>query len=752
MVTEDRRYGAAAVLYGSLFLALTFPYWGQGHVVAPHRNTIELGLPPEADGLLENRKFSDYSSAYIPELQQHLDGGGQQWLATWTSRNELGRPLYHLSGFSPAYLPAWVLAKLRPTPYAFITVLTFGQCFLAGLFIFLYCRELRFAPWVAALSAGGLASCPMFMYWLTFPMFPAVWCWSAGVLYALARLQRTLDLWGWSVLVFSVYSLLMTAYPQPVVFQAYLLTGYGLVLVKRLRREAGMREVGLYLAAVGSAGIVGGLCALPVYFDLVYTASQSARTAPDPTFFLAPLPAIHSFQDAGRFIAVSTFPEIFGEPMSPAYPLRYDGVSLTPLLIFLAVLGGLDRFRECWGWWAAVGMLCALAMIHPLYLIGVKHLGFHLSRSTPLGSIALPATVIAAHGAESLARNARIRTRGVLPAAAVVCVTLAFAVGFGRFQGLEIRWNAVAGAIPVVACCVAQFRSTRPWLLLAALICMGACISRPLMLRQDPSQIARTSPLVEAVRRHLPPGSRFAVVGTSISPLPPNLNAALELPSVHSYDSLSPKRYHTLIQALGGEVKTYGRWNDSISPDFDGDDFWMSNVGLVISTKGLNHPNLIHIEELAGLHLYRVLSRMGTCAQFAFSADTNEGDVARLPERQTRRRLAVERLEDHGDSALFQVAEADGSLLVLSQMYHRDWQAAALNGRTWEKAATLPVNGAFQGVALPPRVQRVALRFEPAARHAWMSHWFLAGLLVAVLLRSSRRIFTIVRASPLTAS
>jgi hypothetical protein len=67
-------------------------------------------------------------------------------------------------------------------------------------------------------------------YWLTFPMFPAVWCWAAAALWSVTRLAKCPDILGWGVLIFSSYSLLMTAYPQPVVFHAYLLGGYGLWL------------------------------------------------------------------------------------------------------------------------------------------------------------------------------------------------------------------------------------------------------------------------------------------------------------------------------------------------------------------------------------------------------------------------------------------------------------------------------------------------------------------------------------------
>jgi hypothetical protein len=63
--------------------------------------------------------------------------------------------------------------------------------------------------------------------------------------------------------------------------------------------------------------------------------------------------------------------------------------------------------------------------------------------------------------------------------------------------------------------------------------------------------------------------------------LPPNLNAELGLASVHSYNSLSSKRYHELLGTLGGEAQTYGRWNVSIDPDYSSGNFdeqYRSNI------------------------------------------------------------------------------------------------------------------------------------------------------------------------------
>ena len=83
---------------------MAFRYWGKGVVVAPHRQFSEL-VANDSTGAtqLENRKFSDFTNGYIPEISAHLKGARSSWLTLWTNQNELGRPSYQIFAFSPAY-------------------------------------------------------------------------------------------------------------------------------------------------------------------------------------------------------------------------------------------------------------------------------------------------------------------------------------------------------------------------------------------------------------------------------------------------------------------------------------------------------------------------------------------------------------------------------------------------------------------------------------------------------------------------
>ena len=614
-------YKRVLVAYCLLFCGLISPYLLSGEVTAPHRQYPEIGAIEVIGANLnaaqiENRKFTDYTNAYIPEISAHLKGTRSGWLTLWTDKNELGRPTYQISGFSPAYFPSWVVAQLTDSPWRFITALSLFTCFFAGVFVILFCREVGLSPLAGLIAGVSLAASPLFMYWLTFPMFSAVWCWSAGALWAVTRLARKLDLVGWGVLAFSAYSLLMTAYPQPVIFHAYILGGYGVSLAYRKQRIES-HAAGRFLAFSATALIAGIALALPVYIDLANLSAESARVAPDPSFFTVVLPKFGSFIDAVRFFVLGTVPELFGNPVGAGFPFSYDGLSVTPVVVFFAVIGLLVTIRKTWGWWLAIAVLCLLAFVHPFYVLGVKYLGFNLSRSSPLGSIMLPLTIIVAYGVDALVKRTKAgeHSRVVWFATASGLGVIIVGLCFGLTQAIPIRWGMVLAMLMLVGLLAAQHQKTRPVLLIAALVIVLATISYPLMLRQDPAQIATTSHLVDKVRANLSAGSRFAVAASGLSVLPPNLNAGLELASVHSYNSLSSRRYHTLIKELGGEVQTYGRWNGAISPDYNSTMFWMSNISLMLSPTKLTHENLEYLGEESGVHLHKVISRMGDSLQ-----------------------------------------------------------------------------------------------------------------------------------------
>lgn len=725
------KFGISLLVYALLFLLLTFPFWGLHQTISPHRKFVELGaIDSTGSSLIENRKFSDFTNGYIPEIYEHLKGARSGVLKLWTKQNEFGRPVYHTAGFSPVYPTSWVIAKITRDPLRFITVLSLSYCFLSGLFVILFCREKGISPLAGLIAGGSIAACPFFMYWLTFPMFLAAFCWTAGALWGCTRIAAKRDLAGWTVLAFSIYSLLLTAYPQAAIFHGYMLAGYGLYLACLLLWRSGWSELGPFLALSASAVAIGAALAVPVHIDLAHLAAESARFSPDPSFFTAALPQLGTLAEVMRYIALSSSPELFGNPVETGYPFSYGGVSATPLIMFFAVIALLASFRQTWGWWLSIAIICLITFVHPVYVMGVKYLGFNLSRSNPIGLAILPLTIIVAYGVDALVKRTAPEelSRTVRVAAATVLIIIVAGVGVGLTQSVSVRWGMAIILVMIVLLLV-QATRTHLGLTIPALLLVGATVSFPLMLRQYPAQIAMTSPLVEKVRANLPVGSRFAVAAPEIPVLPPNLNAELGIASAHSYNSLSSRRYHTLITALGGEMNTYGRRNAAISPDYNSAMFWMSNISLMLSPQKLSHANLEYLGEESGIHLYRVLWRMGESVQIPGSPISLGTDGLQLDDPRLLQRHTPLKLMDKDDMLEFELASGVSSVFILSQKFHSDWHAKVFDGLSWLDAPTMEVNGVFQGVLLPREAQRVRLEFKPHARFAWIAPVFWLLLL-----------------------
>jgi hypothetical protein len=727
---EVTSYRTAIALYLILFSLFTFPFWGMGKVISPYLQHTELAsaVVPESD-TIENRKFSDFGNVYIPEVAQHLSGKRSGWITLWTNQNEMGRPMFHTSGFSPAYFPSWFLSKLTNNPWYFITVLSLATCFFTGLFFIMYCKEIGLHPLAGLIAGSSLATSPHFMYWLTFPMFTSTVCWGAGALWGVTRLANKSDLLGWSILSFSLYSLLMTAYPQAVIFQAYILAIYGGYLAYHQYKN-GWFTAGKFLALTMGAMLVGISCALPVYLDLAHIATESGRVSPDPSFFTTHLTRFRSLLDLIRFFVLGALPELFGNPINSTYPLPYNSLSITPLIVFASILSACVVYKKTWGWWLAVLIFCLLAFVPPLYLFGVHHFGFNLSRINPLGGMIVPFTVIIAYGIDALIiRSAPKISQAILIATISVFLILLIAIFYGISQDIPIFWHIVLINCTLIYFFATQFKKTQQLYLVLAVVIIMATQSFPLMFVHRLSDIATNSPLTDKIRTNLPTGSRFAITTPEISVLPSNLNAAIGLASIHTYNSLSSKRYHKLINELGGKMITYGRHNKSVSPDYSSTIFWMSNIGLILAADKISRNDLIYIGEEANLHLYKNNSRMGD----GFQITNLQDDISNIhtfqpPDiPQQLSGFSVLKTADHGDKLEFRVNQGEQSILILSQKFHRDWQAQVLVQSQWIPAQTLEVNKVFQGVALPRNTQLVRLAFKPYVRYAWVGNllWIL---------------------------
>lgn len=736
-----KNYKIAFFMFTVLFLVVTKSFWLNGEVLSHTRQHHELMISDAPTSLyIENNKFSDFNRVYLPEIKQYVTALRSSSIALWTSQNELGRPLHQLSGFGPSYFPFYFMMQLSDNPWVLITAFSLATCFFTGGFVMLFCRELKLVP-LAGLFAGiTLAFSPIFMYWLTFPMFLSTYCWAIGILFSIQYALRRTNLLVWLLLAFCTYSLFISSYPQSTIHQLYLIVGYSLYLVYVNFNILGHKKIFQLVVFVSSAIIVGVFLVLPVYLDLISMATDSARLKIlDMSLFSKVLPKFESMKDVGQFLVLSTVPELFGNPISPEFGFRYNGVSFTSMVCFFSIVGLIISFKKVWGWWFAVVISFLLGTVPPIYLFAVKYLGFNLSGATPLGIMVLPLIMISTYGVHTFITNSSIlRSRAIFLAGILYFLILGLGVFLGIIYGISISFRILLLYILIVGSLVAQHRKPNFILLLFAMI-ISTVLPLSLMLKQPLKSIETTSSFVELVNKNLEHEMRYANVSGEFSALSPNFNALLDLPSIHTYNSLSSKYYHKAVADLGGSTTEFGRWNSVIHPDFDSLVFWMSNIGLILADKKIEHQNLDFLEQYANVYFYKVKSTMGSYLQTPYLASV-ENDSVEIDPRFSQN-YQLEKRIDKGDYLEFKTAKQPQSILVLSQKYHKNWIAQILTSRGWVKTKTLIVNGIFQGVLLPDNTEGVRLWFKPYARYMAVSHlfWVIALLILMVKIGFSKR-------------
>jgi hypothetical protein len=738
-------YRTAGIAYLAIVSLITLWFLCGGKVIAPHVQDRELALPASQTSFIQNREFNDYYLNFIPELQQQITSPHSGWIATWSRQNELGRPLYHSDGLSPAFTPTWLLMRLSSDPFVIITMLSLFTAFLGGAFAFLLSREWGYHPLASLCAALLLASSPMVARWATFSTFFAVYCWGTGIMWAFQRATKRREAWGWLVLVFCVYALLMTAYPQMVVHHGYLIGIWSVVVFWRVTQQQGACQAAKLAVFAASAVLVGALFTLPTYLDLWNSVRESARLNVPVDFFTARFPNIKTWQDATQWLVTLTIPDLFGNPSAPDYPFFYNGRSLNtvPWVWLLALSSILLCLRKTWGWWLAIIICITLVLSKPLYHFGVAHLGFGISRGRPLYTAVLPMLWLAVSALDSLFRLARpsrensaktlvpeviaIRSMWIFPIAVFLAVLtcaggLALATGHS-ISGKALCWSGLTALAFVLLCEWRYALAAVGGVMLAVF-----AFSWPLVLVQDISSIKRTSPLVEAIRANLPEGSRFAWLSEPTALLS-NANATIGLATVHSYNSLSPKSYHTLIDELGGKMLIYGRHNKWISLPEKSTALQFSNISLFLSSRRLPENYGIPLALVGGVFLYKNADRIGGWLRIPLTEARADGTGYRIEHLEQVTKLSQERLRDAGDVLEFTVTASPASLIVLSQKYHSQWLAEWWNGNTWNDAPSVRINGFFQGAVIPQEARSVRFSFRPWVRFAWFAHafFFIAG-------------------------
>lgn len=730
MLQRPREWRAAVLALVALVAVLALPLLVRGEVVYPDDGRAQLGLEPEVVARnLGGRRLGDTSNYYVPETHHHLHGDSTGWLSVWNPHVQLGRPSSHLAGVSPAYPPARILAWFVEDAFWFHTLLALGTIAGTAAFLFLFLRALDLSPWACFAGAAGLGVGSFAVYWAPFPIFVAGLCWTAACLWLVARwLQRPSFACG-AGLAFATYALLLSAYPQQIVWHAWIVGGFAL---GRWWRMPGRR-----LATIGAlalCALLGGMAAAPVYADLALQASRSARLEVDHEFFLASLPRLDGPREVLGFLASMVDAFVATDPYGLARERDFNGASLAPAFAGFVGLAFASGARRRAAGWLAFAAFCVLMTIWPAaYLFGVDHLGLSLSRFRPQAAALVPLAVAGAIGVDAILRKRP--TRPIVPLA-LALAPLAFVAILSRENVSASRWAALAlAAVGLAAFVILRWRAMVPALALASL----ALWSAPLLVAIPRSAIAESSPLVDLVRERTADGSRFAIAGDRPQQvLAPNQEARLGLSSVHSYDSLSPETYRTwcaTVSSVGAQL--HGRWFQFVagSAGYARTAFSAAAVGLVIAREPVESEALTAAGRTGPWFLYRPVRAPLLAAHVVdVDARTLSGDRVELGGHAVDRASGrAEILERHDDMWRVRVDPCGApSLLFLSTQFHPHWKAQSRDGAP---LATVAVDSAFLGVVVPAGCGEVTVRFQPWSRWAWIPQLLFAVAFTGLLAR-----------------
>jgi hypothetical protein len=726
----------ALLMLAATLLVLLGPLVVGERVVYPHDNTLEVGLFGAGPlGPPSNRRLSDASHYYLPVLAQHLSGDSSGWLSLWDPHVELGRPTLQLYGLGKAFLLTHALSFCSDDALRVYTWSSVAAIALACLFGFLLLESLGLHPLACLTGALGIGIGSLTLYSPAFTLFLWGVCWTTALFWCVTLFTRRPSLASALGLAFTTNALLLTAYPQYVVWQAYPLAGYALWRLARSNR--GWRSALALGAALAGCVLAGALGAAPVYWDLLETARQSTRLPFDPVFFARILPDLSGLEGKGAFVASLLDAFAFGSPASADYPSRAEPF-LLPLWSCL-VLAGLatSDLRRLWPILAFTLAVLLMTVWKEAYLVAVRTVGLGLSRSVPIRLAHLAVIVLAARAAHDVLTGERHA-----PGRAVASILAGVGLATGGVAAADLpleRASLGFGAAAALGT-LAFVLTRRGWLLATLALASALYHGSRLQTARGRDELRMDSPLVELLRRETADGSRFAWAGASLGDfLPPNQETLYGLRSIHSYDPLFSARYQdwaSRYRQTQARITHDRRFLSVIRLDaFLAESAALSGTRILLSLHDQTPSGVALLGTFGPIGVFRTSAPPVLELQTERFEREGPGAVRIEPPRPGSPTLETRRALAQDDRLVFRLTPAEReTLLFVSQQHHAGWRARA-RGRALE---TVVVNGLFQGVLVPPEVDQVELEFRCAARWSWVPQALFA---LAALLLLARRLF-----------
>lgn len=674
----------------------------------------------------------------FPEEYLHQQGNHASWTALWNPHVQLGRPAFHYFGLSQAYWLTHLALELTRNVWSSYTAAVLATVALGAFFAWSLFRDLDLHPAVSAAAALGFALCAFHGHSGYELHYPSSSVWTMGALWSVWRLLKRPSPGNGVVFAFVLHSLLVSGFPQFVVYSAWFLGG---AVVLGLRSLPGWSERRRSLSALAAFGLLGGASALFVHLDTFLMALTSPRTELSDVFYNPGFTGWRHALDLGQEL----FDPLWFERTQDGALVA--GAAWTPffgagvLLAVLCLRSQLVRYLA-----GFVLVLLAMAQFPALHLFAVHHLGLSFSRANPLAASVVPVFVLAALGLDRSFRAPGAGARGVAAALLPVLVGVIALLDVTRSGSGGVHPSSVALSLGFSA--AALWTVLRPSVAVLYLAALAAAFhygadALPTAKRAHVRSQLEPSPLAQEVLRRTPGGARFAWVGT-LPPreLPPNTEQLCGLNSLQSYDSLSPRRYRDWLDSwTPNGIDEWGirfRYIEG-SASLLSDEFARSGVRVVLSSQPLDSPVLRTAGRVGKVHLYETIEPRALEAWLPARDFVLEGEGrARTRPAADRPATGLVRRAGPDERIAFELeARPEAGLLWLSQQYHPQWRASGSAG----PLETVLVDDFWQGVLVPPGTSAVLLEFRPWARWAWIPQVFfgLAGV-VALVAWGRRRV------------
>lgn len=699
--------------------------------------------------------YGDFPNQEVGEVWLSLHSRKSGPIATWTEMSGYGRAIFPHFAYSQSAFTTWLSTQIADTifggdVYSVITLRNLATIYLAGLFLMLYGIQLGLNRWASTLAGFIYATAPAFSTWtVNYPFFVSG---SMGIitLFAIHRLISSPKPWVWVLLAWAIHVEITSAYLQHTIYMFYLYAGYIAYMLIR-QYPTWVQRVRKSISPI-TAIIVGAIASLPMLVDLFVEYQFSIRSL-EQTATTNKLP----FLDLYRMTAL-ILPEIYNTKPLFTLPISNDlqllnGRYFSWLMAILIGIGITHAWRHVKGWVLWLGLAFAMTYIPPIHDFSFTFIFPKISAwSKPFdfASLHLPAAIIMLWGLHQIIEQP-LNHRWWIGIIGVIILTVT--VSASPSENAQPRWLFVFFELGVLAAIISRnIWHTKHYIYIIALVTLltSAFVTFPTISRQAHADMRAVDIVHQKIKASLNQKQSMVEISTpktrSCCFVRGNENIVFQIPTVHIYRSNISVYYSNLVRRLGGQIKA-ARVSNYIQPRFNSTDFWMLNVGVILSYQQLESSSLELLATHNQLNIYRnKVAGAQCCIQIAqkdldIAIQRNPYGHLTLDIGNIRKHTYthITKSADQGD--IYELANPTGAatIVVINHVFHPKWYAYSVVGGSYIPLETVVINQIYQGIIIPEGTTHISMQFTPWSRWMWLIHWgwitlFCLSILIATVL------------------